>query len=101
MEIKTFGVIGAGQMGNGIAQVAAMSGLQVIMNDIKTEFVEKGVATINKILSRGVEKGRMTENEKNEVLGRIKASVDLGDMAPADFVVEAATDNEPRKYQIF
>lgn len=101
MEIKTFGVVGAGQMGNGIAQVAAMSGLQVIMNDIKTEFVEKGVATINKILSRGVEKGRMTEDEKNEVLGRIKASVDLGDMAPADFVVEAATENEPIKYQIF
>ena len=51
MDIKTFGVVGAGQMGNGIAQVAAMSGLQVIMNDINTEFVEKGVATINKILS--------------------------------------------------
>ncbi len=101
MEIKTFGVVGAGQMGNGIAQVAAMSGLQVIMNDIKTEFVEKGVATINKILSRGVEKGRMTEDEKNGVLGRIKTSVDLGDMAPADFVVEAATENEPIKYQIF
>ena len=101
MEIKTFGVVGAGQMGNGIAQVAAMSGLQVIMNDIKTEFVEKGVATINKILSRGVEKGRMTEDEKNGILGRIKTSVDLGDMAPADFVVEAATENEPIKYQIF
>ena len=101
MEIKTFGVVGAGQMGNGIAQVAAMSGLQVIMNDIKTEFVEKGVATINKILSRGVEKGRMTEDEKNGILGRIKTSVDLDDMAPADFVVEAATENEPIKYQIF
>ncbi len=63
MDIKTFGVVGAGQMGNGIAQVAAMSGLQVIMNDMKTEFVEKGVATINKILSRGVEKGRMTDDE--------------------------------------
>ena len=101
MEIKTLGVVGAGQMGNGIAQVAAMSGLQVIMNDIKTEFVEKGVANINKILSRGVEKGRMTEDEKNAGLGRIKTSVDLGDMAPADFVVEAATENEPIKYQIF
>ena len=100
MEIKTLGVVGAGQMGNGIAQVAAMSGLQVIMNDIKTEFVEKGVANINKILSRGVEKGRMTEDEKNAVLGRIKTSVDLGDMAPADFVVEAATENEPIQYQI-
>jgi 3-hydroxybutyryl-CoA dehydrogenase len=94
-------VVGAGQMGNGIAQVAAMSGLQVIMNDIKTEFVEKGVASINKILNRGVEKGKMTEDEKNAVLGRIKTSVDLGDMAPADFVVEAATENEPIKYQIF
>ena len=101
MEIKTFGVVGAGQMGNGIAQVAAMSGLHVIMNDIKTEFVEKGVATITKILSRGVEKGRMTEDEKNAVLDRIKTSVDLGDMASADFVVEAATENEPIKYQIF
>jgi len=101
MDIKTFGVVGAGQMGNGIAQVAAMSGLQVIMNDIKTEFVDKGVATINKILSRGVEKGRMTEDEKNGILGRIKTSVDLDDMAPADFVVEAATENEPIKYQIF
>jgi 3-hydroxybutyryl-CoA dehydrogenase len=101
MDIKTFGVVGAGQMGNGIAQVAAMSGLQVIMNDIKTEFVEQGVATINKILSRGVEKGRMAEDEKNAVLGRIKTSVDLGDLAPADFVVEAATENEPIKYQIF
>ena len=51
MEIKTFGVVGAGQMGNGIAQVAAMSGLDVVMNDIKTEFVERGLATITKILS--------------------------------------------------
>jgi len=101
MDIKTFGVVGAGQMGNGIAQVAAMSGLEVIMNDIKSEFVEKGMANIDKILSRGVEKGRMTDDEKNAVLGRIKTSVDLGDMAPADFVVEAATENEPIKYQIF
>jgi len=101
MDIKTFGVVGAGQMGNGIAQVAAMSGLEVIMNDIKSEFVEKGMANIDKILSRGVEKGKMTGDEKNAVLGRIKTSVDLGDMAPADFVVEAATENEPIKYQIF
>jgi len=101
MEIKTFGVVGAGQMGNGIAQVAAMSGLHVIMNDIKTEFVEKGVATITKILSRGVEKGRMTEDEKNAVLDRIKTSVDLGDMASADFVVEAATESESIKFEIF
>jgi 3-hydroxybutyryl-CoA dehydrogenase len=101
MEIKTFGVIGAGQMGAGIAQVAAMSGLNVIMNDIKTEFVDKGLANIAKILSRGVEKGKMSEDEKKAVLSRIKASIDLTDMASADYVVEAATENEKIKFQIF
>lgn len=101
MEIKTFGVIGAGQMGNGIAQVAAMSGLDVIMNDIKAEFVERGLASITKILSRNVDKGKMTGEEKDAVLGRIKTSVSLQDMAAADFVVEAATENETIKNQIF
>jgi len=83
------------------AQVAAMSGLNVIMNDIKSEFVEKGLANIAKILSRGVEKGKMSEEEKKAVLGRIKTSIDLADMASADFVVEAATENERIKFQIF
>jgi len=101
MEIKTFGIIGAGQMGAGIAQVAAMSGVNVIMNDIKTEFVDKGLANIAKILSRGVEKGKMTEEEKKTVLGRIKPSIALADMATADYVVEAATENEKIKFQIF
>ena len=101
MEVKTFGVIGAGQMGNGIAQVAAMSGLNVIMNDVKAEFVERGLATITKILSRNVDKGKMTDDEKDAVLARIKTSVSLKDMAAADFVVEAATENETIKNQIF
>ncbi len=101
MQIKTFGVIGAGQMGNGIAQVVAASGLNVIMNDIKTEFVERGLASITRILSRNVEKGKMTDEDKNSLLGRIKTSTSLQDMAAADFVVEAATENEPIKYQIF
>jgi 3-hydroxybutyryl-CoA dehydrogenase len=101
MEIKTFGVIGAGQMGNGIAQVAAMSGLPVIMNDINTEFVERGLANITKILARNVDKGKMTAEEKDAVLGRIRTSVSLQDMAAADFVVEAATENEAVKFKIF
>ncbi|NJL58957.1 MAG: 3-hydroxybutyryl-CoA dehydrogenase [Desulfobacteraceae bacterium] len=101
MEVKTFGVIGAGQMGNGIAQVAAMSGLNVIMNDIKDEFVEKGLANITKLLSKSVEKGKMTAADKDAVLGRIKKSVALSDMAGADFVVEAATENESLKFKIF
>jgi 3-hydroxybutyryl-CoA dehydrogenase len=101
MEIKTFGVIGAGQMGNGIAQVAAMSGLAVIMNDINSEFVERGLANISKILARNVEKGKMSSEDKDAVLSRIKTSISLQDMAGADFVVEAATENEIIKFQIF
>jgi len=88
-------------MGNGIAQVAATSGLNVIMNDIKDEFVERGLATITKILTRGVDKGKMTADEKDAVLGRIKTSVSLQDMSAADYVVEAATENEALKFQIF
>jgi len=101
VDIKTFGVIGAGQMGNGIAQVAAVSGLNVIMNDIKTEFVEKGFASIKMNLRRSVDKGRMTDEEMNAVLERIRTSVDIKDMGPVDFVVEAATENETIKFQIF
>lgn len=101
MDIKTFGVVGAGQMGNGIAHVAAASGLEVIMHDISSELVERGIQTITKNLNRGVEKARMTEAERDTVLRRIKTSTDLKNMASADFVVEAASENEPIKFQIF
>jgi 3-hydroxybutyryl-CoA dehydrogenase len=101
MEIKTFGVVGAGQMGNGIAQVAAASGLNVVMSDISEEFVQRGLANIDKILSRSVEKEKITAADKAAVLGRIKTSVSLKDMAEADFVVEAATERESLKSQIF
>jgi 3-hydroxybutyryl-CoA dehydrogenase len=101
MNIKTFGVIGAGQMGNGIAQVAAMSGVNVIMNDIASQFVEKGLQTITKNLDRNVEKGKMTKEERDAIVSRIKGSVDLKDMASADFVVEAATERQDLKFQIF
>ncbi|HAY38823.1 MAG TPA: 3-hydroxybutyryl-CoA dehydrogenase [Desulfobacteraceae bacterium] len=101
MNIKTFGVIGAGQMGNGIAQVAALSGIEVIMNDIKAEFVERGFTSIKKNLRRSVDKGRMTDEEMNAVLERIRTSADIKDMASVDFVVEAATENETIKFQIF
>ena len=101
MQIKTIGVVGAGQMGNGIAQVAAMSGLAVIMSDIKEEFVQRGLQTITKILSKDVEKGKMSPGDKDAVLGRIKTTVNLKDMAAAEVVIEAATENEPLKFQIF
>ena len=101
MEVNTFGVIGAGQMGNGIAQVAAASGLDVIMNDIKPEFVERGLKTIDKNLQRSVDKERISAADKDAILQRIKTSVELNDLAAADFVIEAATENEPVKFQLF
>jgi 3-hydroxybutyryl-CoA dehydrogenase len=101
MEVKTFGVIGAGQMGNGIAQVAAASGLSVVMNDIKPEFVERGLATITKNLQRSVDKGKLAAEAKDQILARIRTSTDLKDMAAADFVVEAASENEVIKFKIF
>ena len=101
MSIQTFGVIGAGQMGNGIAQVAAASGLDVIMNDISEEFCKKGLANIEKLLGRSVEKGKIEASDKEAVLGRIRTSTDIQDMADADFVVEAATERENLKFKIF
>ena len=101
MEIKTFGVIGAGQMGNGIAQVAAASGLKVIMNDIKDEFVQRGIDTITKFYDKGIAKGKLTVEQKDATLSNIQPSTDLKDMAQADFVVEAATEREDLKFQIF
>ena len=101
MDIKTFGVIGSGQMGNGIAQVAATAGLNVIMSDIKIEFAEKGLANITKILGKNVDKGKISADDRDAILGRIKITADLKDMAEADFVVEAATENETLKFKIF
>jgi 3-hydroxybutyryl-CoA dehydrogenase len=101
MEIKVFGVVGAGQMGNGIAQVAALSGMDVIMSDIRNELVQKGMDQIRKTLERGVEKDKITKDDANAALERIRTSVYLNDMAKADFVVEAATEEESIKYLIF
>jgi len=101
MEVKTFGVVGAGQMGSGIAQVAAASGMAVIMSDIKQEFVDRGLAGIAKNLQRSVDKGKLAADEKERILARIKTSTDLKDMAAADFVVEAASENEAIKFKLF
>jgi 3-hydroxybutyryl-CoA dehydrogenase len=101
MDINRIGVIGAGQMGSGIAQVAAMSGLEVILNDIKSEFVERGLVSITNILQRNVDKEKITSAEKDAVIKRIRPSVDLEDMASVDFVVEAATEDEQLKFQMF
>jgi 3-hydroxybutyryl-CoA dehydrogenase len=101
MEVKKFMVIGAGQMGSGIAQVAAQAGLEVILHDIKDEFVNRGLGVITKNLSRDVEKGRKTEEEKQEILGRITPSTDINNAKDIDFVVEAVVENMDVKTEIF
>jgi 3-hydroxybutyryl-CoA dehydrogenase len=101
MEIKTIGVVGAGQMGNGIVQVASQSGFRVVMSDIADSFVQKGLNTISKNLDRMVEKGKINAQAKSEVMGRIKGTIQIKEMAEADFVVEAATENETLKLNIF
>lgn len=101
MDVKTFGVIGAGQMGGGIAQVAAASGLNVIMCDINEEFVQRGLSVIKKNLARSVDKNRISQEEADATLDRLRTTVDMNDMKNADYVVEAASENEKIKFQIF
>ncbi|MBU1155922.1 MAG: 3-hydroxybutyryl-CoA dehydrogenase [Proteobacteria bacterium] len=101
MAINTIGVIGSGQMGNGIAQVAAAAGLNVIMSDIKQEFCQRGISTIAGSLARLVKKEKITSEDQDAILGRIKTTTDLKDMANTDIVVEAATENVNLKLDIF
>ncbi|MEJ5357936.1 MAG: 3-hydroxybutyryl-CoA dehydrogenase [Desulfobacterales bacterium] len=101
MKIETLGVIGAGQMGSGIAQVAAASGLAVLLNDIEQGLIDKGRKSIEGNLARSVEKGKLSAAEKEAILGRIRGAVRLEDLAAADFVVEAATERQEIKFQLF
>lgn len=101
MQIEKIMVVGAGQMGSGIAQVAAQAGYEVLLNDIKPEFVQKGIDSITRILSRDVEKGRKTEEEKADILSRIHATTELTDAKSAQMVIEAAVENMEIKCDIF
>lgn len=94
-------VIGAGTMGSGIAQVAAMAGYDVAMRDIEQRFVDGGLRNIEKSLSKMVEKGRLVAEEKGRVLGRINGTLDLKDCADAMVVVEAIVESAPLKKQVF
>lgn len=101
MEIKKVMVIGAGQMGGGIAQVAAAAGYQVILNDLNDGLVQKGLGVITKNLSRDVEKGRLENSQKESILQRLSPSVKLADGSNADLIVEAAVENMEIKSKIF
>lgn len=101
MSIQQIMVIGAGQMGSGIAQVCAMAGYDVVLHDMKDEFVQKGIGTIQKNLGRQVEKGRIDESEKEAILSRLTPSISLENASNADLVIEAVVENMDVKTQLF
>ena len=101
VSIQTVGIIGAGQMGSGIAQVSAQAGLSVRLHDVSADRIAAGLATINGNLARLVTKGTMTEAERQAILGRISSAADYSDFNECDLVIEAATENEEIKRKIF
>ncbi|MBV7377297.1 3-hydroxybutyryl-CoA dehydrogenase [Maritimibacter dapengensis] len=101
MTIKSVGVIGAGQMGNGIAHVLALAGYDVLLNDIEQGALDAAVETIKGNLDRQVSRDKITEQERDEALGRISTTLTLTDLGPTDLVIEAATERETVKQAIF
>ena len=100
MAIKTIGVIGAGTMGSGIAQAFSAKGFRVILQDVSNAALEKGVATISNSLDRLIKKGVATADEKVQTLKHISSTTNVADLAKADLVIEAATENESVKIKI-
>ncbi len=101
MEIKSVGVVGAGQMGNGIAHVFALSGHDVLMTDISADMLGKAVAQIGRNIDRQVARGKVTEGEKAAALARIRTTATLAELGQCDLIIEAATEKEPVKIAIF
>jgi len=101
MNVQKIMVIGAGQMGSGIAQVCAQAGYKVLLNDVKLEFAHRGLSVIKKNLARQVEKERMTAEQMEEVLSHLTPSTDLNDAKAVDLVIEAAVENMEVKTKIF
>ena len=98
---EVIGVIGAGTMGNGIAQVAARAGYDVILQDVQEEFIQRGLAAIGKSLQRDVDKERISADEKERIVGRIRTTTDFSLFSEAAFVVEAVTENLAIKTEVF
>jgi len=101
MEIKKIGIVGAGVMGSGIAQVCAQAGFEVIMRDLTDELVQKGLKNIENFLNEGIKRGKVTEEQKQQTLSRIKGTTKLEDFKDVDFVIEAAVEIMDIKKQIF
>jgi len=101
MDIKTVGVIGAGTMGNGIAHVFAKGGYKVVLRDVEQRFLDRGVGAISKNLEREVAKNKITADEREAALARIKPVIDVQELAGCDFIVEAATEKFEIKSELF
>jgi 3-hydroxybutyryl-CoA dehydrogenase len=101
VEIRKVGVVGLGTMGAGIAQVSVQSGFETIGREVEPELGERGRATIERYLARGVEKGRLSGDERDAALGRLTLTTDLGDLADCDLVIEAALEELELKREIF
>ncbi len=101
MTIRKIGVVGAGTMGSGIVQVAAQIGCNVLMQDVADEFVQKGLDAIDKFLTKGIERGKVTEGQKREVLGRIKGTTQIEELKDADFIIEAVLEDLKIKQDVF
>ena len=101
MTIRKIGVVGAGTMGSGIVQVAAQIGCNVLMQDVADEFVQKGLDSIDKFLTKGIERGKVTEGQKKEVLGRIKGTTQIEELKDADFIIEAVLEDLKIKRGVF
>jgi len=101
MEIKTIGVVGAGTMGSGIAQVAAAAGFSVIMHNLEDRFVQRGLGTIKKNLDRAVEKGKQSREEADALLGRLRGTVRLEELQEAEVVIEAVVENMEVKKELY
>jgi 3-hydroxybutyryl-CoA dehydrogenase len=100
-SIETIGVIGAGTMGNGIAQVAARAGYRVVLRDVKDEFLQRGMAAVDKSLQRDVDKERLKEEEKRAIIARISTATEMEALSDADLVVEAVTEDVNVKRDVF
>ncbi len=98
---EIIGVVGAGTMGNGIAQVAARAGYDVVLRDVKDEFLQRGMTAIDRSLQRDVDKERLKEEEKRAILGRIRTTTELSDLSGAAFVIEAITESLEAKREVF
>ena len=101
MEIRKVGVVGLGTMGAGIAQVSVQSGFETVGREVSDELAERGGATVERYLTRGVEKGRLSQDERDEALGRLRLTTELADLADCDLVIEAVLEELDLKRQVF